>query len=62
MNSKNVKSFNINKNAQKNKINILQFVKILENIKEKYLIKSCLYFYLKLSYLYGNENENNFDS
>ena len=62
MNSKNVKSFNINKNAQINKINILQFVKILENIKEKYLIKSCLYFYLKLSYLYGNENENNFDS
>ena len=39
MNSKNVKSFNINKNAQINKINILQFVKI-------YILLNLVYIFI----------------
>ena len=56
MNSKNIKKFKSNiKNVLINEINLYQFINILEDIKEKLLIKSCLFFYLRFSYLYSNE-------
>ena len=57
MNSKNIKKFKSNiKNVLINEINLYQFINILEDINEKLLIKSCLFFYLRFSYLYSNEN------
>ena len=56
MNSKIIrKDKSNNKNVFINEINLYQFINILEDINEKLLIKSCLFFYLRFSYLYSNE-------
>lgn len=56
MNSKNIRKFKSNnKKIFINEINLYQFINILEDINEKLLIKSCLFFYLRFSYLYGDE-------